>query len=46
MYMQRKIIHKNVEMLCSVFVVAGNGPVLIGIPDCKRSQLLVLIATQ
>ena len=37
-----KLMHKNVEMLCSFFPVPGNSPSLIGMPDCERLQLLIV----
>ena len=32
-------MHKNVELPCSFFVVPGNSPLVIWIPDCERLQL-------
>ena len=29
------IIHKNIKLSCSFFVVPGNGPALSGKPGCK-----------
>ena len=34
------IINKKVKLHHSFFVLHGNGPVLLGMPDCKRLQLL------
>ena len=34
------IINKDIKYQCSVFIVPGNGPVLIGMPDCWQLQLL------
>ena len=34
------IINNGIECQCSFFVVQGNGPALLGVPDCERLQQL------
>ena len=34
------ITHKGIEFWCSFFLVPGNGSALLGMPECKRLQLL------
>ena len=34
------IIKKGIKFQCNFFVVMGNWPALLGMPDCERLQLL------
>ena len=34
------IFSKGIEYGCTFFVVSGNGPAVLGIPDCKQHNLL------
>ena len=39
-YIQQMRIHRETRKPCSFFVMAGNGPVLLGMQDCEGLQLL------
>ena len=34
------IFNKGIEYRCMIFVEAGNGPALLGMPDCEQLKLL------